>query len=99
MYTLQRKNYWTYIWNTVTGSNDGAYVEFEDLNTEQRQRLLDTTEQIEEAGKHLANGYRIAIETEELGAKVLQDLHAQRETIKSSLNRVSIIQRIMNYRR
>ena len=64
------------------------YAEFGDLNSEQKQRLLDTTEQLEEAGKHLTTGYRIAIETEELGSKVLQDLHTQRETLKTSLNRV-----------
>lgn len=60
------------------------------MNREQKQRLLDVSEQIEETGKHLSNGYRIAIETEELGSKVLQDLHSQRETIQSSLNRVCI---------
>lgn len=58
------------------------------MNTEQKQRLLDTAELIEETGKHLANGYRIAIETEEIGSKMLQNLHSQRETIQSSLNRV-----------
>lgn len=69
-------------------SNDGSYAEYNDMNTEQKQRLLDTTELIEETGKHLANGYRIAIETEEIGSKMLQNLHSQRETIQSSLNRV-----------
>lgn len=58
------------------------------MNSEQKQRLLDVSEQIEETGKHLSNGYRIAVETEELGSKMLQDLYAQRETIQSSLHRV-----------
>lgn len=61
------------------------------MNSEQKQRLLYTTEQIEETGKHLANGYRIAIETEELGSKMLHNLHSQRETIQSSLHRVSYL--------
>lgn len=58
------------------------------MNLEQKQRLLDVSEQIEETGKHLSNGYRIAVETEELGSQMLQDLYAQRETIQSSLHRV-----------
>lgn len=76
------------IFTLVSESNDGSYAEYNDMNTEQKQRLLDTTELIEETGKHLANGYRIAIETEEIGSKMLQNLHSQRETIQSSLNRV-----------
>lgn len=72
-----------------SGDTDGLFAEYGDINREQQQRLLDTTEEIEQTGKHLANGYRIAIETEELGSKMLNDLHAQKETIQSSLNRVS----------
>ncbi|XKL60883.1 hypothetical protein PGB90_007940 [Kerria lacca] len=73
---------------SFSNSNEGLYAEYNDMNSEQKQRLLYTTEQIEETGKHLANGYRIAIETEELGSKMLHNLHSQRETIQSSLHRV-----------
>ncbi|XP_065214085.1 vesicle transport through interaction with t-SNAREs homolog 1A isoform X2 [Planococcus citri] len=66
----------------------GLFAEYNDINREQKQRLLDTTEEIEQTGKHLSNGYRIAIETEELGSKILNDLHSQRETIQHSLNRL-----------
>lgn len=73
---------------TVSSNTEGLYAEYSDMNLDQKQRLLDVSEQIEETGKHLSNGYRIAVETEELGSKMLQDLYAQRETIQSSLHRV-----------
>lgn len=56
---------------------------------DQRQRLLDNTEKIERTGRQLQAGYRIALETEEVGSAVLRDLHSQRETIQRSRNRVS----------
>ncbi|CAB3378270.1 Hypothetical predicted protein [Cloeon dipterum] len=56
---------------------------------EQRQRLLDNSEKIERTGRHLQAGYRVALETEEIGSSVLRDLHSQRETIQRTRNRVS----------
>jgi vesicle transport through interaction with t-SNAREs 1 len=57
---------------------------------DQRQRLLDNTEKIERTGRQLQAGYRIALETEEVGSAVLRDLHSQRETIQRTRNRVSL---------
>lgn len=64
--------------------------EYEDwsLVNEQRQRLLDNTERIERTGKTLTEGYRVVLETEQIGAAVLQDLSSQRETIQRSRGRV-----------
>lgn len=59
------------------------------LPEEQKQRLLDNSEKIERAGKKLEDGYRIVLETQEIGANVLQDLDHQRETIQKSRSRVS----------
>lgn len=56
---------------------------------EQRRKLLDNTERLERTGKTLSEGYRIAVETEQIGASVLQDLSLQRETIQRSRGRVS----------
>lgn len=59
-----------------------------DLDTDQRRRLLDTSDTIERTGKHLQDGYRIAIETQETANQVLQDLSSQRESIDRSRNRL-----------
>lgn len=59
------------------------------LKDEQKQRLLDNSEQIERTGTQLKTGYRVLLETEELGVGVLRDLQGQRETIERSRNRVS----------
>ncbi|CAG4988334.1 unnamed protein product [Colias eurytheme] len=64
--------------------------EYEDWSTvnEQRRKLLDNTERLERTGKNLTEGYRVVLETEQIGAAVLQDLHSQRETIQRSRGRL-----------
>lgn len=65
---------------------------YDDWNTnEHRQKLLDNTERLERSGKNLTEGYRVILETEEIGAAVLQDLSVQRESIQRSQGRVSIL--------
>lgn len=56
---------------------------------EQHTRLLDNSERIERSGNRLADGYRTILETESIGASVLADLSAQRETLQRSRARVS----------
>lgn len=56
---------------------------------EQQRKLLDNTERLERTGKNLTEGYRVILETEQIGAAVLQDLSVQRETIQRSRGRVS----------
>lgn len=60
------------------------------VTEDQRKRLLDASERIERSGRTLQNGYRMALETEEMGTQVLKDLHEQRETIQRSRGRVSV---------
>ncbi|CAH1794609.1 unnamed protein product [Owenia fusiformis] len=55
---------------------------------DQRQRLLDNTERLERSGKRLEQGYRTAIETEQIGNQILEDLSSQRETIQRSRERL-----------
>ncbi|CAG9798327.1 unnamed protein product [Chironomus riparius] len=55
---------------------------------DQKRRLLDNSERLERTGNRLAEGYRIAIETEEIGTQVLQNLSTQRESIQRSRNRL-----------
>lgn len=61
----------------------------ESINDEQQRRLLDNSERIERTGNRLADGYRTILETEQIGATVLQDLAEQREQIQRSRSRVS----------
>lgn len=58
------------------------------MNNQQQRRLLDNSERIERTGNRLAEGYRTILETEQIGASVLQDLSSQRETIKKSRSRL-----------
>lgn len=64
--------------------------DFDDVSIQddQRQRLLENTERLERTGNRLTQGYRLALETEQMGTQVLQDLHHQRETIQSTRTRL-----------
>ncbi|XP_038061925.1 vesicle transport through interaction with t-SNAREs homolog 1A-like isoform X2 [Patiria miniata] len=55
---------------------------------DQRARLLDNTERLERTGKKLDAGYRMTIETEELGQGILDNLHRDREKIQRSRTRL-----------
>ncbi|XP_026501026.1 vesicle transport through interaction with t-SNAREs homolog 1A [Vanessa tameamea] len=75
-------------------SNSAAYnidqEEYDDWSmvNDQRRKLLDNTERLERSGKNLTEGYKVLLETEQIGAAVLQDLNAQRETIQRSRGRL-----------
>lgn len=71
-----------------TVEDDNHFAESEDVTTEQKQRLLYTSERLNRSGIQLDNTYRITVETEEIGSQILTDLNRQRETMQSSFNRV-----------
>ncbi|KAF7995717.1 hypothetical protein HCN44_006824 [Aphidius gifuensis] len=58
------------------------------VTEDQKKRLLDTSEKIDRTGRTLQNGYRMVLETEEIGSQVLKDLSDQRETIQRSRARL-----------
>ncbi|KAJ8915955.1 hypothetical protein NQ315_016631 [Exocentrus adspersus] len=58
------------------------------LSSDQKQRLLDNSETIERTGRKLEEGYRVIVETEEIGTQVLRNLGDQRETIQRSRTRL-----------
>lgn len=58
------------------------------ISSDQRQRLLESNERIERSGKKLEDGYRVVLETQEIGAQVMNDLSGQRETIQRSRARL-----------
>lgn len=59
------------------------------ISNDQKQRLLDNSERLERSGQKLEEGYRVIIETQEIGNQVLVNLNEQRETIQRSRARVS----------
>ncbi|KAL0274721.1 UNVERIFIED_CONTAM: hypothetical protein PYX00_002781 [Menopon gallinae] len=71
-----------------SNSNDDYFVEGFSIKEEQKQRLLNNSEKLERTGNQLKAGYRLILETEEIGANILNDLGSQRETIERSRNRL-----------
>ena len=53
----------------------------DDEQHEQRDRLLSGTERLERGSDRLREAQRVAYETEEVGASILNDLHQQREQL------------------
>lgn len=52
-----------------------------DVQLEQRQQLLSGTDRLNRSSGRLTEAQRIALETEQIGASTLGDLHRQREQI------------------
>ena len=55
-----------------------------DAQLEQRQQLLSGTERLGRSGQRLQESQRIALETEQIGASTLADLHTQRNVIENT---------------
>ncbi|GMR48203.1 hypothetical protein PMAYCL1PPCAC_18398, partial [Pristionchus mayeri] len=55
---------------------------------QQEEQLIANTERLERTSRKLQDATRIAIETEQIGAEVLGNLGAQRETINRARNRM-----------
>ncbi|XP_035669867.1 vesicle transport through interaction with t-SNAREs homolog 1A-like isoform X1 [Branchiostoma floridae] len=66
----------------LLGPDDPSHSE------DQRTRLLDNTERLERSGRKLEAGYRMAVETEQVGADILENLHQDREKIQRSRDRL-----------
>lgn len=64
--------------------------EFEEVGIleEQKRRLLDNSEKIERTSRQMEQGYRVIVETEQIGTQVLQDLNSQRETLQRARTRL-----------
>lgn len=82
-----REEYRSAVSNSTSYNIDEEYDDWSVVN-DQRRKLLDNTERLERTGKNLNEGYKVLLETEQIGAAVLQDLNAQRETIQSSRGRL-----------
>lgn len=50
-------------------------------SSSQRERMLSATDRLKQTGERIQQGRKQLLETEELGANILSDLHRQRESI------------------
>ncbi|KAJ6860808.1 hypothetical protein NC651_037018 [Populus alba x Populus x berolinensis] len=55
-------------------------------STDQRSRLMMTTERLNQSGDRIKDSRRTMLETEELGVSILQDLHQQRQSLLHAHN-------------
>ncbi|GAV05921.1 hypothetical protein RvY_15977 [Ramazzottius varieornatus] len=71
--------------------NRDALLSMEDTSgafDDQRQILLENTERVDRTTYRLEQGYRAALETEQIGASVLGNLASQRETLNRTRGRI-----------
>ncbi|KFP80773.1 Vesicle transport through interaction with t-SNAREs 1A, partial [Apaloderma vittatum] len=54
----------------------------------QRAHLLDNTERLERSSRRLEAGYQIAVETEQIGQEMLENLSHDREKIQRARERL-----------
>ncbi|EDO32619.1 predicted protein [Nematostella vectensis] len=55
---------------------------------DQRTRLLDNTEKLDRSGRRLEEGYKMCVETEQIGVDILDNLYRDREVIDRSRERL-----------
>jgi hypothetical protein len=55
---------------------------------DERNRLLMSTETLNQSGERIKESKRTLLETEELGVSILQDLHIQRQTLRHAQSTV-----------
>ncbi|XP_054773295.2 vesicle transport through interaction with t-SNAREs homolog 1A-like isoform X2 [Lytechinus pictus] len=77
----------------VASRDDGAREELLGMDDyrnseDQKTRLLDNTERLERTSRKLDAGYKMTIETEQLGQDIMDNLHKDREKIDRSRNRL-----------
>jgi len=61
----------------------------DDFESEEMQtQLIDNTERLERSSRKLQDGYRIAVETEQVGAGILSDLSTQRSVLSRTRERL-----------
>jgi len=59
-----------------------------DLESDQRTRLLDNTERLENSSRKLEIGYKVATDTQKIGEDILNNLSRDRETLERSRQRL-----------
>lgn len=67
--------------NELLGGEDSHSSE------DQRARLLDNTERLERSGRQLDEGYKMCVETEQIGVDIMNNLQRDREVIERARER------------
>lgn len=62
--------------------------DFDDSYDQKTKLLADDTQRMEATERRLTEGYRLALESEEIGSQILENLNQQRETIQRSRDRL-----------
>lgn len=70
------------------GRNELLGVDDAFSSEDQRTRLLDNTEKLERSGRRLEEGYKMCVETEQIGVDIMDNLHRDREVIERSRERL-----------
>merc|ERR1712178_29125 len=70
-----------------TSNNITSFSGATGLSNSDREHLL-TTEKLERGTRKLEDGYRIAIDTEQYGRDILEELQREREVLERSKNRL-----------
>ncbi|CAH3174676.1 unnamed protein product [Porites evermanni] len=68
--------------NELLGGEDSQYS-----SEDQRARLLDNTERLERSGRQLEEGYKMCVETEQIGVDIMNNLHRDREVMERARDR------------
>ncbi|CAH3133350.1 unnamed protein product [Porites lobata] len=68
--------------NELLGGEDSQYS-----SEDQRARLLDNTERLERSGRQLEEGYKMCVETEQIGVDIMNNLHRDREVMERARER------------
>lgn len=61
-----------------------AGIDAHKVSADQRNRLMSTTERLDNSSDRVRESRRTALETEQLGVSILEDLHQQRQTLLHS---------------
>ena len=77
----------------LVAANDKVDSNDHDNNSDygRRQRLLNNTGRLQSSSQRLEDTHRVALETESMGADILQQLKSQRETMTRTRDTVMFI--------
>lgn len=75
--------------NQLTEDLESGSAGPHEASANQRERLAMSTERLNQSTDRLRESRRAALETEELGVSILEDLHQQRETLLHSHKKLS----------
>ena len=64
--------------------------DFDDSYDQKTKLLGEDTQRMEATDRRLTEGYRLALESEQIGSQILENLNQQRETIQRSRDRLRV---------